>query len=789
MMRCMNCGSEIPEETRFCPWCGAEAEPAPETPETAPETAPESVPETVPESAAAPETAAEPAAAPESESAPEAEPESALQPEAEAEPEGAAQPEAEPETPAETPEAPAAPAEKPEPVWQRLWRRLRARRQNRKPLDREKLRHTLRVIGSVLTGLGLLALLVVALVLIHMNKEARELPAGEETLPQQARPEPINFYAQADPGRIRSEGQVQYVCDELLAVSAEGVSYTEMERFCSERGYRVVGYVELTDTYQLRLPEVHTLEGLERLAAELEQEDMVDCAMPNVAWAPGAFAIPEDPWGGQLNWEAAVPDTDNWGLMAIRAPESWALCAPGTLRIGILDGGFDSRHEDLRFASLHRNTGEGRGEGGEALLLREHGTMCASVLGAVQGNGLGLSGTAPDCALYAVGSKAWCGQMDALSAIAELSGENVKVICCGLGYREELAAAAAAGQPELQRWYYERPGRLSGLALRRLLGKGYDFLLVCPAGNSAELDAGWSGLFAAIAEPELRERILVVGAAGLQQDGSLVRASFSSGGERVDLLAPGVQVFCALPGNTYARRDGTSLAAAHAAGAAACAWALDPGMSGAQLRALLMETARTPVENSQVGLLNMQAALSQARSAGGRQDERERAREAYAALLSRGLRLRRLSGGSGAELDAQRYLLLDMDGDGAEELLVYALHESERSASFALYTCRGGEAVCIADAWETCRFSSWSNVSLTLEVWDGKNIYASAEKSSAGYGESGDCFWLSWDGKELKCLEEDRRPADGERTILIFNSAFTPAGVPIGSAEDELRER
>ena len=36
MMRCTNCGSEIPEETRFCPWCGAEAEPARETPETAP---------------------------------------------------------------------------------------------------------------------------------------------------------------------------------------------------------------------------------------------------------------------------------------------------------------------------------------------------------------------------------------------------------------------------------------------------------------------------------------------------------------------------------------------------------------------------------------------------------------------------------------------------------------------------------------------------------------------------------------------------------------------------------
>ena len=59
MMRCTNCGSEIPEETRFCPWCGAEAEPAPETPGTAPETAPESPAESEAEPETAPEDTTE----------------------------------------------------------------------------------------------------------------------------------------------------------------------------------------------------------------------------------------------------------------------------------------------------------------------------------------------------------------------------------------------------------------------------------------------------------------------------------------------------------------------------------------------------------------------------------------------------------------------------------------------------------------------------------------------------------------------------------------------------------
>ena len=95
----------------------------------------------------------------------------------------------------------------------------------------------------------------------------------------------------------------------------------------------------------------------------------------------------------------------------------------------------------------------------------------------------------------------------------------------------------------------------------------------------------------------------------------------------------------------------------------------------------------------------------------------------------------------------------------------------------------------IADAWDSCRFASWSNVTLTLEVCDGRYVYASAEKSSAGYGESGERYWLSFDGRELSCTQEDLRESSEERVILIFKSSLTRAGIRIGSAEDELLRR
>ena len=90
-------------------------------------------------------------------------------------------------------------------------------------------------------------------------------------------------------------------------------------------------------------------------------------------------------------------------------------------------------------------------------------------------------------------------------------------------------------------------------------------------------------------------------------------------------------------------------------------------------------------------LIDMEAAMEAAvRSAGSLSgpDERERALDAYAALLNRGvqLRLRSLPGEAGGlTMDAQYYLLLDMDGDGVEEILLYALNPAERYASFAIY--------------------------------------------------------------------------------------------------------
>ena len=794
MKACPYCGLPLSEDDAFCPGCGAE-----NTPESArtelnnpPAAEGTEAAEAAPAAEPAPEAAPVEEAAPAEEEAPveevaSAEKEALVEEEAPAEEAPAEEATVEEAAPVEE----EAPAEKKPSLWQRL-RRMREEKRPAFLFDREVRGRLLRRIGCAITALGLLALLAAALVLFFMNKQQIDARSGSDedfvTLP--AKPGIINYFTPPDPEKMLTDGEIRFMSNELIAVSAQGVSYTDMERFFGERNIRIIGYVELTDTYQLRLPEEHGLIGLSQIAEKLEAEPQVDCAVVNVLWENACYTVPEDPWDGSADWESTDPEAANWGLQAIRAPESWEQFEPGALRVGLIDSAFDPAHEDLRYALLHGNEGYLRTRDAQRTEFWQHGTAVAAVTGAVRDNGLGLSGAAENCQIYACGSSQTVGQMDALSALAELAAQDVPVIQYSLGWQEELLASLLGGDAKVRSLYCDDPARAAGLGLERMLQKGYDFLLVLPAGNGLQgqgTDAGCSSVFAAVSREPVRSRILVVGAAGLDEEGGFYQAPFSGTGERVDLLAPGVEIYTALPGGAYGRRSGSSLAAAHATAVCAGAWALNPALSGAELRDLVVKSADSRVSGTSVGMLDMYAALEAAvKSAGSvpALEEKEQALDAYAQLLRRGVQLQGRS--AGVSLPARYYALLDMDGDGVQELLLYALDETGLSASFAIYGFRDGTATELGNAWESCRFASWSNVSLTLEICGGNCLYAAAEKDSAGYGER---FWLSFDGESLSCAEEDLRPTGGERIKLIEESVVTEAAIRIGSAEDTLLKR
>jgi subtilisin family serine protease len=68
-------------------------------------------------------------------------------------------------------------------------------------------------------------------------------------------------------------------------------------------------------------------------------------------------------------------------------------------------------------------------------------------------------------------------------------------------------------------------------------------------------------------------------------------ATWSSSGPQVDLAAPGVSILSTYKGGGYQTMSGTSMATPHVAGTAALVIAAHPGISAANVRAMLEATA------------------------------------------------------------------------------------------------------------------------------------------------------------------------------------------------------
>lgn len=135
-------------------------------------------------------------------------------------------------------------------------------------------------------------------------------------------------------------------------------------------------------------------------------------------------------------------------------------------------------------------------------------------------------------------------------------------------------------------------------AVRYAESKGV--LLVHAAGNDAEdIDVTPNYPTAVLANGSRAQLWIEVGASSWK-GGSELAAPFSNYGKtKVDLFAPGLDIFSSVPGSTYERQSGTSMAAPVVSGVAAMLMAYYPELSAADVKAILLATV-TPLGDVQV---------------------------------------------------------------------------------------------------------------------------------------------------------------------------------------------
>ncbi|MBW3630467.1 MAG: S8 family serine peptidase [Gemmatimonadetes bacterium] len=211
-----------------------------------------------------------------------------------------------------------------------------------------------------------------------------------------------------------------------------------------------------------------------------------------------------------------------------------------------------------------------------------HGTHVAGIVAAERGNGRGIDGIAPSARVMVIRAVPDGDERDkdVANAIryAVDNGANVINMSFGKAYSPQKEAVDEAVR------YADSRG----------------VLMVHAAGNDAA-DVGTEPSFPTryFKSGGAASRWIEVGASSWHGGDTLVAEFSNYDQERVDVFAPGVDIYSTVPGNRYDENSGTSMAAPVVTGLAALIMAYYPELEAAEVRRVILESA-TKYANEQV---------------------------------------------------------------------------------------------------------------------------------------------------------------------------------------------
>ena len=333
---------------------------------------------------------------------------------------------------------------------------------------------------------------------------------------------------------------------------------------------------------------------IERAAKILSRHPAVKYAEPN--YILRALGTPDDPrypemWGlNNTGQNGGTPDAD------VDAPEAWDITTgDDSVIIGVIDTGVDYNHEDL-VGNIWVNPGEIAGNGidddgngviddihgfsayndnGDPMDGNGHGTHVSGTIGAEGNNGIGVVGVNWDVSIIG------CQFLSAGG-----TGSTADAIEC-LDYFTDLKVNRGI---DVRATNNSWGGGDFSQALKDSIEAGGDagILFVAAAGNcrsgapARDIDQDPS-------YPASYDSDAILAVSMTTRDDTLDSCSHW-GPTSVDMGAPGASILSTTPGNSYSVYSGTSMASPHVAGAAALVWSVNPGLTIAEMKQLLMDS-------------------------------------------------------------------------------------------------------------------------------------------------------------------------------------------------------
>ncbi|GHG15915.1 type VII secretion-associated serine protease [Streptomyces zaomyceticus] len=266
-----------------------------------------------------------------------------------------------------------------------------------------------------------------------------------------------------------------------------------------------------------------------------------------------------------------------WGLEAMHTTEAWRTTKGEGVTVAVLDTGVDAEHPDLEGSVLTGRDLIGFGAARGDRAWARHGTAMAGIIaghGHGPDGGDGVLGIAPDARILPV---------RVILEGADKSRDKARKTR-GTALAEGIRWAADHGADVINMSLGDdsksaHPDAGEDAAVQYALSKGVS--VVASAGNGGEKGDH-------ISYPAAYPGVIAVTAV----DRYGTHASFSTRRWYATVSAPGVDIAIADPDRRYYEGWGTSAAAAFASGAVALVRAAHPDLTPAQVKRLLIDTAR-----------------------------------------------------------------------------------------------------------------------------------------------------------------------------------------------------
>ena len=250
--------------------------------------------------------------------------------------------------------------------------------------------------------------------------------------------------------------------------------------------------------------------------------------------------------------------TKQWGMKAVGMEEAWRSGLTGKgVKVGVIDCGLSTATGDIARSRVEAGPNYTGSIGDSATDIEGHGTFVAGIIGAAKDNGVGIAGVAPECSFYIVKALS-----DMAQAVRDCADAGCKVINMSMGTsaREDKPLKAAidyAGE------------------------KGV--IVIASVGNEGTVSGPDQYNL-----PAAYDSVIGVGCV----DQNLNVCKYSNKNDSVFVVAPGDKVasLSLLPG-VVTTMDGTSFSTPFVTGLAALLLEMNPNMTTAEFKEILMATS------------------------------------------------------------------------------------------------------------------------------------------------------------------------------------------------------